>query len=251
MLSRPDKQANLVLTLPGLSYHDERRYVQRTLDVILGEGMTSRLFIEIRERRGLAYSVGSYFNQLADIGNGAIYAGVDPGKARETVAAIVGELRKLRDIPVPADELARSKELRKGRMLMGLEDSYAMASWLGSNEILYGYVPTPEEIAERIDAVTVADRAGARRRTLHAGAVQPGAGRPVRGRGGVAGVLAGSGGVEVVDAWTVEVERKWGVERIHVSTAPSLCYFYVDGYRPMARPKSTWSWRRSSRRWRP
>lgn len=118
-----------------------------------------------------------------------------PGAARETVAAIVGELRKLhRDIPVPADELARSKELRKGRMLMGLEDSYAMASWLGSNEILYGYVPTPEEIAERIDAVTVAD-VRARGQSLHAPAVQPGAGRPVRGRGGVVGVLAGVSGV--------------------------------------------------------
>ncbi|MFN8516860.1 MAG: pitrilysin family protein [Chloroflexia bacterium] len=157
LLSRTDKQANLVLALPGLSYHDERRYVQRTLDVILGEGMTSRLFIEIRERRGLAYSVGSYFNQLADTGNGAIYAGVDPGKTRETVAAIVGELRKLRETPVPADELARSKELRKGRMLMSLEDSYAMASWLGSSELLYGFVPTPEEVAAKVDAVTVAD----------------------------------------------------------------------------------------------
>jgi predicted Zn-dependent peptidase len=157
LLSRPDKQANLVLTMPGLSYHDERRYVQRTLDVILGEGMSSRLFIEIRERRGLAYSVGSYFNQLADTGNGAIYAGVDPGKTREAVAAIVEELRKLRDVTVPDDELARSKELRKGRMMMGLEDSYAMASWLGSSELLYGFVPTPEEVAERIDAVTAAD----------------------------------------------------------------------------------------------
>jgi predicted Zn-dependent peptidase len=119
--------------------------------------MTSRLFIEIRERRGLAYSVGSYFNQLADTGNGAVYAGVDPGKAREAVAAIVGELRKLRETPVPADELARSKELRKGRMMMSLEDSYAMASWLGSSELLYGFVPTPEEVAAKVDAVTVAD----------------------------------------------------------------------------------------------
>lgn len=157
LISRPDKQANLVLALPGLSYHDERRYAQRTLDVILGEGMTSRLFIEIRERRGLAYSVGSYFNQLADTGNGAIYAGVDPGKAREAVAAIAGELRKLRETPVPDDELARSKELRKGRMLMSLEDSYALASWLGSSELLYGEVPTPEEVAAKIDAVTAAD----------------------------------------------------------------------------------------------
>ncbi len=157
LLVRADKQANLVLTTPGLSYHDERRYVQRTLDVILGSGMSSRLFIEIRERRGLAYSVGSYFNQLADVGNGAVYAGVDPGKAEETVRAVVGELRKLRDLTVPADELARSKEFRKGRILMSLEDSQAMASWLASNEIIYGEVPTPEEVTERIDAVTAAE----------------------------------------------------------------------------------------------
>ncbi len=157
LVGRPDKQANLMLALPGLSYRDERRFVQRTLDVILGSGMSSRLFIEIRERRGLAYSVGSYFNQLSDVGNGIVYAGVDPGKADETVAAIVGELHRLRDVPVPADELARSKEFRKGRILMGLEDSHSVASWLSSHEILYGTVPTPEEVTARIDAVTAAD----------------------------------------------------------------------------------------------
>ncbi len=157
LLTRPDKQANLMLTTPGLSYHDERRYVQRTLDVILGSGMSSRLFIEIRERRGLAYAVGSYFNQLADVGNGAVYVGVDPNKAEETVEAVIGELHKLRDIAVPADELARAKEFRKGRILMSLEDSQALASWLSSNEILYGHVPTPEEVTARIDAVTIDD----------------------------------------------------------------------------------------------
>ena len=157
LLTRPDKQANLLLALPGLSYHDERRYVQSTLNVILGAGMSSRLFIEIRERRGLAYSVGSYFEQLSDVGSGAVYVGVDPKKAEETVTAVVGELRKLRDETVPAAELARSKEFRKGRILMSLEDSQAMASWLGSNEITFGEVPTPEEVTARIDAVTVED----------------------------------------------------------------------------------------------
>lgn len=154
LIHRDDKQANLMLGLPGLDYYDERRYTQRALDVILGSGMSSRLFVEIRERRGLAYSVGSYFNQLADVGSGVVYAGVDPGKADETVRAIIAELRKLRDAPAPADELARSKEFRKGRMLMGLEDSHSVASWLGSHEILYGEVPTPEEVVARIDAVT-------------------------------------------------------------------------------------------------
>jgi predicted Zn-dependent peptidase len=157
LVGRADKQANLMLAVPGLSYHDERRYAQRTLDVILGSGMSSRLFIAIRERRGLAYAVGSYFSQLADVGSGIVYAGVDPGKAEETVRAVVAELHKLRDLPVPAEELARSKEFRKGRMLMGLEDSQSVASWLASNEILYGEVPTPEEVVAKIDAVTVED----------------------------------------------------------------------------------------------
>lgn len=157
LIHRPDKQANVMLGLPGLSYHDERRYTQRALDVILGSGMSSRLFIEIRERRGLAYAVGSYFAQFADTGSGAVYAGVDPGKAGEAVTAVVAELRKLRDVPVPADELARSKEYRKGRILMSLEDSQSVASWLASNELLYGSVPTPEEVTAHIDAVTVAD----------------------------------------------------------------------------------------------
>ena len=157
LISRPDKQANLMLGMPGLSYHDERRYTQRALDVILGSGMTSRLFLEIRERRGLAYSVGCYFAQMIDVGGGVVYAGVDPTKADETIRVVMEELRKLRDVPVPAEELARSKEFRKGRLLMSLEDSHSVASWLSSNELIYGTVPTPEEITERIDAVTVAD----------------------------------------------------------------------------------------------
>lgn len=157
LVHRNDKQANIMLATPGLNYYDERRYTQRALDVILGSGMSSRLFVEIRERRGLAYSVGSYFSQLADVGSGVVYAGVDPKKAGETIRAIVAELHKLRDTAVPAEELARSKEFRKGRLLMGLEDSQSVASWLSSNEILYGEVPTPEEVVARIDAVTIED----------------------------------------------------------------------------------------------
>lgn len=154
---RPDKQANLMLGMPGLSYHDERRYTMRALDVILGSGMSSRLFVEIRERRGLAYSVGSYFSQLFDTGAGVVYAGVDPAKLDETVAAVLAELRKMRDTPVGEGELGRSKEYRKGRLLMSLEDSHSVAAWLGSNEMIYGDVPSPEEITAKIDAVTVAD----------------------------------------------------------------------------------------------
>ena len=97
-------------------------------------GMSSRLFQEIREKRGLVYSVYGYFRPYADVGQGVVYAGTDLERVEETIDAIVEELRKLRDERVPEDELQRTKELRKGRLLMGLEDSRSVAAWIGSQE---------------------------------------------------------------------------------------------------------------------
>jgi predicted Zn-dependent peptidase len=119
--------------------------------------MSSRLFQEIREKRGLVYSVYGYFRPYADVGQGVVYAGTDLERVEETVGAVVEELRKLRDIPVPEDEFQRTKELRKGRLLMGFEDSRSIAGWIGSQEETYGEIRTPEEVMERIDAVTRED----------------------------------------------------------------------------------------------
>ncbi len=157
LLNRPTEQAHLCLGFPALSYMDDRRFVQSTIEAILSSGMSSRLFQEIREKRGLVYSVFGYFRGYEDIGQGVISAGTDLERVQETVAAIVGELKKLRDEPVPAQELENSKTLRKGRLLMSLEDSRSVASWIGSQEATYGDIMTPEEVMERIDAVTVED----------------------------------------------------------------------------------------------
>jgi predicted Zn-dependent peptidase len=157
VVNRETEQAHLCLSFPALSYLDERRYVQSTIEAILSSGMSSRLFQEIREKRGLVYSVYGYFRGYEDVGQGVIYAGTDVDRVSETIEAIVGELRKLRDIPVPALELEHTKTLRKGRLLMSLEDSRSMASWIGSQEATYGEIKTPEEVMERIDAVTVED----------------------------------------------------------------------------------------------
>ena len=154
LVERDTEQAHLCLAMPALSYDTERRYVQSTIEAILSSGMSSRLFQEIREKRGLVYSVYGYFRPYADIGQGVVYAGTDLERVEETVGAIVEELRKLRDEPVPADELRRTKELRKGRLLMGLEDSRSVASWIGSQELTYGEIKTPEEVMEKIEAVT-------------------------------------------------------------------------------------------------
>lgn len=154
---RPTEQAHICLGFPALSYMDDRRFVQSTIESILSSGMSSRLFQEIREKRGLVYSVFGYFRGYEDIGQGVISAGTDIERVKETIQAIVGELKKLRDEPVPAQELENSKTLRKGRLLMSLEDSRSVASWIGSQEATYSEILTPEEIMERIDAVTVED----------------------------------------------------------------------------------------------
>lgn len=155
--TRDTEQAHLCLSFPAVSCFDEKRYAQSTIEAILSSGMSSRLFQEIREKRGLVYSVYGYFRSYDDVGQGVVYAGTDTNRVKDTISAIVDELRKLRDITVSEDELERTKTLRKGRLLMGLEDSRSMASWVGGQEATYGYIETPEEVMAHIDAVTVDD----------------------------------------------------------------------------------------------
>ncbi len=157
VINRETEQAHLCVGFPALSYHDPRRFAQSTIEAILSAGMSSRLFQEIREKRGLVYSVYGYFRGYEDVGQGVVYAGTDIERVEETIEAIIGELQKIRDIPVPADELENSKTLRKGRLLMGLEDSRSVASWIGSQEATYGEIKSPEDVMELIDAVTIED----------------------------------------------------------------------------------------------
>ena len=157
LVERETEQAHLCIGMPALSYATERRYVQSTIEAVLSSGMSSRLFQEIREKRGLVYSVYGYFRPYFDVGQGVMYAGTDLERIEEAVEALVGELRKLRDEQVPEEELRRTKDLRKGRLLMGFEDSRSVAAWIGSQEATYGEIKTPEEVMERIEAVTAAD----------------------------------------------------------------------------------------------
>ncbi|MFL5759698.1 MAG: M16 family metallopeptidase [Thermomicrobiales bacterium] len=157
LLERETEQAHLCVAMPALPYSTERRYVQGTIEAVLSSGMSSRLFQEIREKRGLVYSVYGYFRPYADCGQGVIYAGTDLDRVQETIGAIVEELRKLKDEPVPAEELQRTKDLRKGRLLMGLEDSRSVASWVGSQELTYGEIKTPEEVMAKIEEVQIDD----------------------------------------------------------------------------------------------
>lgn len=151
------EQAHLCLAVRGLALEHPDRFALSLLSVVLGEGMSSRLALELRERRGLAYDVHSYLSSFQDAGALIVYAGVDPANARDALSLLLLELARLRDEPVPEDELTRAKELQKGRMALRMEDTRAVSDWLGAQELLMGRVRTVDEVACQIDAVTAAD----------------------------------------------------------------------------------------------
>ena len=154
---KASEQAHLSLAVRGLPMHHPDRYALSLLSVIFGEGMSSRLSLELRERRGLCYDVHSYCSFFLDAGAFTLYAGVDPSKTEEALQALIAELVKLRDSGVAEDELQRAQGLAKGRILLRMEDTRAVSDWLGTQELLSGRVRTVDDVTARIDAVTSAD----------------------------------------------------------------------------------------------
>ena len=153
---RRTDQAHLCVAIKGLPAQHRDRYALDLLSAILGEGMSSRLFVELRERRGLAYDVHSFASHFRDCGAVTIYGGVDVKRVDAAITAIMGELHSLRD-GVPEEELGRTKELLKGRLLLRMEDTRAVVGWMGAQEILRGNVLTPDDVVEHIQAVTSDD----------------------------------------------------------------------------------------------
>ena len=151
------EQAHLNLSFAGLSYHNPDRFALRLLNVILGDGMMSRLFQEVRERLGLAYGIDSYAIELKDAGAVGIYAGVATDKAEETISAVLGQLDRLRQEPVPDDELRRAVEFTRGRLALSLEDSFAVAAWYARQELSDREVLSPEAVVSSFEAVQSAD----------------------------------------------------------------------------------------------
>ncbi len=155
--TRPTEQAYLALANYGLPRGHPDRYALRLANAILGDGMSSRLFLEVRERRGLTYDIASYVSTFHDAGAVSISAGVDPDRVVEALEAIMGEVGKLREETVPESELLKVKAYIRGRTLLGLEDSHAVASWHATPVLLGAEELSPEEALARIDAVTAAD----------------------------------------------------------------------------------------------
>ncbi len=154
---RRTEQAHICLGVRAPSYRHADRYVIDLLNTVLGEGMSSRLFLNIRERLGLAYDVHSFTQKHRDTGYLGVYLGVDPTKAVEAVHAVLAELRGLCDRDVETDELERAKEFTKGRLRLELETTNGVAFWLTYQELLLGEIRTIEDELALVDAVTAAD----------------------------------------------------------------------------------------------
>ena len=151
------EQAHLVVALPGLSRNDPDRFALSVLDHVLGGGMSSRLFHEIREQRGLAYSVYSYRAAYEDTGFFGIYAGTAPQRATEVLDLIAAELDRMRADGLTDLELSRAKGSVRGATALGLEDSGSRMSRIGRSQLLMGEVQPVEELLRRTDSVTQSD----------------------------------------------------------------------------------------------
>jgi predicted Zn-dependent peptidase len=150
------EQVHLTMGFKGISYMDDEIYTLQLLSIILGGGMSSRLFQEIREKRGLAYSVSSFSSSYADTGMFNIYSATSPDKVRELINAVCDELKRATH-DISDAELTKAKSQSKASLLMSQESSSSRADTLGRRLMCYGKFITNEEILEKISAVKVSD----------------------------------------------------------------------------------------------
>ncbi len=154
---RSVEQASILVGARSGSYLDPDRYAGDMLNAILGEGMSSRLFLELRERRGVVYDVHSFSSRLRDSGATVIGLGCEPRRAVTAVRAAIAELRKLADEPVGDAELRKAREYVKGRLLLSLESTAALGEYAGHQLLLTGEILEPPEIVAHIESVTAED----------------------------------------------------------------------------------------------
>ncbi len=157
MRRRKTEQAHICLGVRAFNYFHADRFVLDLLNTVLGEGMSSRLFLNIRERLGLAYDVHSFTQKHRDTGLLGVYLGVDPKQAAGAVNAVIAEMQNLCDHDLAEEELVRAKEFTKGRLRLELESTNGVSFWLAYQELLIGSIKTIEEEVALVDAITAED----------------------------------------------------------------------------------------------
>jgi predicted Zn-dependent peptidase len=151
--SKSLEQVHILLGTYGLSITDENRFAYLLLNVLLGGNMSSHLFQEIREKRGLAYSVYSYIAPYSDSGYIAIYLGVDRTSVNESLALISQEISLIQNTPVPENELANAKDFVKSGLFLSMENMEAIMTRIARNEIYFGKYITMEEVIDSIERI--------------------------------------------------------------------------------------------------
>jgi predicted Zn-dependent peptidase len=162
------EQTHMILGLPGIAYHDSDYYASQVLSTLLGGGLSSRLFQEVREKRGLAYSIASFVTSYADAGVFSVYAATAERDLPELIPLVCGEMTAVAE-KVNEDEVRRAKRQIKAGLLMGRESVPGVSEGLGRHMLCYGRVRGVEELAEKIDAVSAEDISRVMRRLLTGG----------------------------------------------------------------------------------
>jgi len=168
-LNKRTEQANIVLGATGVSYLDDDRFAIDMLNTVLGEGMSSRLFLSLREEQALAYDVHSFTIKHRDAGALAVYVGCEPRRGTKAAQAAIHELTSLAEHRVGDDELTKAREYSKGRLLLQLEGTSSLCNYLGQQELLTDEILLPDEVLRRIDAVSAGDVQRVARRLLDGG----------------------------------------------------------------------------------
>jgi predicted Zn-dependent peptidase len=166
LLGKRTEQAHVCIGWRGVPQLDPDKYILDMLNAILGEGMSSRLFLELREKRALAYDVHSYASNFVDAGHLAIYAGVAPDRIAEVIEASLAQVARLRSEIVPPDELERVRDFNKGRLELRLEDTRGVSNWLAGQELFLDRIRSVEEVCAIIDGVSAEDIQRAARQYL-------------------------------------------------------------------------------------
>jgi predicted Zn-dependent peptidase len=166
VVQRPTEQAHVVYGTGGLPRFDERRWAVGVLNMALGGGMSSRLFQEVREKRGWVYSIYSVHSSYADTGTFDVYAGTAPGRTNDVMKLVRDEIDAVVEHGISDEEIERGKGHLKGNLVLGLEDTSGRMSRLGKGELCHGEILTPDEIIAKIDAVTADDVRRAAREVL-------------------------------------------------------------------------------------
>ncbi len=155
--TKQSDQAHICIGVPSYPIEHPDRYVLQLLATVLGGGMSSRLFTEVRERRGLAYYVFGVNHSYTDAGSLYAQAGVDIARIDDAVTTVVGELKRIADEPVPSDELEKARSFAKGRFVLQLESPQGLIMFGLRREVLEGNAPDPDEVLAALDRVTAED----------------------------------------------------------------------------------------------